>query len=278
MALINSLSSGVAALDAFTDGLNVIGNNIANVNTTGYKSANTTYADSFSDTLQASSAASGTAAMQIGTGVQVAGINTDFTQGSTVQTGNITDLAVSGNGYFIVNDATSGANYATRDGSFSFNASGILVNPLGYQVLDSAGAPVSIANCTDAAGDTIAYADTSSVSIGTDGTVTAYDSAGMAYPGQKVGLMMVTNQANLLKKGDNLYDFSATGATLAANLGTAGTVGAGSILSGRLEQSNVDLTQQFADMITTQRSFQAASRIVTVSDSILEEIVNLKRS
>ena len=87
----------------------------------------------------------------------------------------------------------------------------------------------------------------------------------------------MTSQSKLLKQGNNLYDFSSTGATLANDLGVAGTGSLGHIQSGRLEQSNVDLTEQFTDMITTQRSFQAASRLVTVSDTILEDIVSLKR-
>jgi flagellar hook protein FlgE len=216
--------------------------------------------------------------MQVGTGVQVAGINTDFTQGTTVETGSPSNLAISGNGYFVVADSANGSNYATRDGTFSFDASGNLINAQGYQVLDSTGVAVSIANLKDSGGNSIAFANTTSATIDPDGTVTAYDSAGTAYTGQSVGLLTVANQSNLLKQGNNLFDFSASGATLAANLGKAGTGSLGKVQSGRIEQSNVDLTAQFADMITTQRSFQAASRLVTISDTILDDIVNMKRS
>jgi flagellar hook protein FlgE len=278
MSLINSLSSSVSALKAFTEGLDVIGNNISNIDTTAYKAAKTSYSDSFSDTLRASSAGSDIPAMQVGTGVQVSGINTDFTQGTTVETGNAANLAISGNGYFVVQDTSSGANYATRDGSFGFDANGKLVNAQGYQVLDSAGASVSLLNCKDSTGTAITVGNATSVTIDPDGTVTAYDSAGTVYTGQKVGLLGVTNQSGLLKQGNNLYDFSATGATLAANMGASGTASLGTMQSGRLEQSNVDLTTQFADMITTQRSFEAASRLVTISDTILDDIVNMKRS
>ena len=277
MSLINTLSSGVSALRTFTEGLNVIGNNISNINTTAYKASKTSYSDSFSDTLQASSPGSSTAAIQIGSGVQIAGVNINFGQGSTVETGNTTDLAISGSGYFVVRDAANGSNFASRDGTFRFDTNGNLINTQGYQVLDSAGAAVSIANCRDPLGNAITFANTSSVTIGTDGTLTAYDAAGTGYAGQKVGLLTVTSQSKLLKQGNNLYDFSSTGATLANDLGVAGTGSLGHIQSGRLEQSNVDLTEQFTDMITTQRSFQAASRLVTVSDTILEDIVSLKR-
>jgi flagellar hook protein FlgE len=276
MSLISSLDSGISALDSFNTGLQVIGNNIANINTTAFKSSSASYANSFSDTLQAASPSSDTAAMQIGTGVQVAGINTNFTQGSLAQTGVDTNLAVSGNGYFVVQNSSTATNYATRDGTFTFDSSGNLVNPEGYKVLDSTGAAVSISNCVSAAGTAMTYANMTSATIGTDGTVTAYDSAGTAYTGQKVGLMNVPSQAKLMSKGNNLYDFSATGATLGGNLGTPNTGGLGSVESGQLEQSNVDLTTQFGDMITAQRTFEAASRIVTVSDGILNTIVNMK--
>jgi flagellar hook protein FlgE len=276
MALINSLTSGISALDSFQQGLGVIGNNIANVNTTSFKAGSISYANSFSNTLQAATPGTDTQAMQVGTGVQVAGINTDFTQGTMVQTGNVTDLAVSGNGYFVVKNPSNSATSATRDGSFSFNSSGNLIDAQGDQVLDSTGAAVSISNCKSAAGGSITYGNTSSVTIGTDGTVTAYDASGTAYTGQKVGLLSVTNQSKLMSLGNNLYDFSATGATLAANLGAASSGGLGSVQSGRLEQSNVDLTTQFGDMITAQRSFEAASRVITVSDTVLNTIVNLK--
>jgi flagellar hook protein FlgE len=221
MALINSLTSGISALDSFQQGLGVIGNNIANVNTTSFKAGSISYANSFSNTLQAATPGTDTQAMQVGTGVQVAGINTDFTQGTMVQTGNVTDLAVSGNGYFVVKNPSNSATSATRDGSFSFNSSGNLIDAQGDQVLDSTGAAVSISNCKSAAGGSITYGNTSSVTIGTDGTVTAYDASGTAYTGQKVGLLSVTNQSKLMSLGNNLYDFSATGATLAANLGAA---------------------------------------------------------
>ena len=278
MPLINCLTSGVSALDSFSEGLQVIGNNIANINTTAFKSGDATYADSFSNTLRAASPGSDTGAMQIGTGVQVSGINTNFTQGSLVQTGSVTDLAVSGNGYFVVQDPANSATFATRDGSFHFNTAGDLINLQGSQVLDSTGAAVSIANCRSAAAASITYDNTTSVTIGPDGTVTAYDRAGTAYAGQKVGLLNVTAQSKLLNQGNNLFDFSATGATLAANLGTAGTGSLGKVQSGDIEQSNVDLTAQFGNMITAQRSFQAASRLVTISDTILDDVVNMKRS
>lgn len=267
MALIGTLTSGISALKSFSKGLEVIGNNIANVNTTGYKSSSTSFADTFSNTLRAASA-TGTAAVQIGTGVQIAGVSTNYTQGSLSSTGKNTDLGISGNGYFAVQDP-SGINYATRDGSFHFDPSGDLVNSLGYNVLDVTGTKINVTN----------YDQVSSISIGKDGVVSAfYSDPSLTYTSQTVALMKVPDETKLMKQGNNLYDFSSTGtAPLSAATATPGLTGLGAIQSGTLELSNVDLTEQFSELITTQRSFQAGSRLITISDSVLEDIVNLKR-
>jgi flagellar hook protein FlgE len=259
MALIGTLTSGVSALKTFSKGLEVIGNNIANVNTTGFKSSSASYADTFSNTLDS--------ATQIGTGVQLAGVSTNYTQGSISSTGETTDLAISGNGYFVVQNS-SGVNYATRDGSFSFDDAGNLVTSEGNYVLSASGAKITVPN----------YENVSSVSIGTDGTISAFYSDGTATDtSQQIGLLNVTDQNKLTKVGGNLYDFSSTGVTV-ADLAAAGSGGLGTVQSGSLELSNVDLTEQFSNLITAQRSFQAGSRIITVSDTVLEDVVNLKRS
>ncbi|HVU33725.1 MAG TPA: flagellar hook-basal body complex protein [Opitutaceae bacterium] len=274
MSLLGTLTSGVSALKTFSKSLEVIGNNIANVNTTAYKGSSTNFADTFSNTLQAASTTDG--AVQVGTGVQIAGINTNYTQGSLSSTGKSTDLAISGNGYFLVQDA-SGANYVSRDGSFHFDTNGDLLNSQNMAVLDSTGAKIVVSG-KDAGGATVPYTQLASVSIGSDGAVTAFASDGTATSTQQVGLMSIADESKLMKVGQNMYDFGATGATVATNLGVPGSTGLGKIESGELELSNVDLTEQFSDLITAQRSFQAASRLITVSDSVLDEIVNLKRS
>ncbi|PTX90904.1 flagellar hook-basal body complex protein [Opitutus sp. ER46] len=272
MSLLGTLTSGVSALKTFGKSLEVIGTNISNVNTTAYKGSSANFADTFSNTLRAASTTD--SAVQIGTGVQLAGINTNFTQGSMTSTGSTTDLAVSGNGYFVVQDG-SGVNYATRDGSFHFDNNGFLVNAQGYNVLDSAGAKVQAIGA-DAGGTAVSYADLKSVSIGSDGTLTAFASDGTATASGKVGLLNITDQPKLMKVGNNLFDFGSTGAVV-ADIGVPTSNGLGKIQSGQLELSNVDLTEQFANLITSQRSFQAASRLITVSDTVLEDIVNLKR-
>lgn len=265
MALIGTLTSGVSALTSFSKGLEVIGNNISNVNTTGYKSSTVSYADSFSNTLSA--ATSSTAATQIGTGVQVASIATNYTQGSLNSTDVSTDLGISGEGFFVVQDS-SGNNYATRDGEFHWDSDGYLVNTSGYYVLDNTGAKIQVSDISDM----------TSVTIGSDGVITTIDSSGTSATAQTVGLIKFSDVTKLMKSGGNLYDFSATGADVTSDMTSPGSTGYGTLEAGTLEASNVDLTAQFSELITAQRSFQAGSRLITVSDTVLEDIVNLKRS
>ena len=146
MSLIGTLTSGVSALRTFSKGLEVIGNNIANINTTGYKSSQATFADSFSNTLRASAPSSGTtssqSAIQVGTGVQLSSIQTNYSQGSLNSTGNVTDLGISGKGFFIVQNATSGMQYATRDGQFRPDDNGFLITTGGLRLQGMMGGAV----------------------------------------------------------------------------------------------------------------------------------------
>jgi flagellar hook protein FlgE len=299
MPLISTLTIGVSALRSFSKGLEVIGNNIANVNTTGYKSSRVSFADTFSETLSSSAPSSATSsnesAVQVGTGVQIAGIKTSFTQGSLTSTGNTTDLGVSGNGFFIVQD-TSGSQFATRDGEFRIDDRGYLVTADGYKVQGLTGGTQAAA-VTDAStvgniqvGQNVpAGVQLSSVSIDTGGNVIEYYSDGSSATTNRVLLQNFNDPSALMKQGSNLYTGLSAAGPLSGATGTifgdvtngtndAGTNGLGLIQAGTLEQSNVDLAQQFSDLITIQRSFQAGSRLITVSDTVLEDIVNLKRS
>lgn len=283
MSLIGTLTSGVSALRTFSKGLEVIGNNIANINTTGYKSSQATFSDSFSNTLRGSAPSSGTtssqSAVQVGTGVQLAGIQTNYSQGALNSTGNITDLGISGQGFYIVQDASTGAQFATRDGQFRIDDNGYLITMGGLRVQGMVGAAI---------GDLQIGA---TLPVGTQLQSISFDKAGNLIESYSDGTSATTGQIQL----QNFADTSALmreGSNLFSGLGAAGPLGGGilagsndpnsnglgSIQSGTLESSNVDLTDQFSQLITTQRSFQAGSRLITVSDSVLEDIVNLKRS
>ncbi|HVU25883.1 MAG TPA: flagellar hook-basal body complex protein [Opitutus sp.] len=291
MALIGTLTSGVSALRSFGKGLEVIGNNIANVNTTGYKSSTASFAESFSNTLRSSAPSNGTVSsqsgVQVGTGVELAAITTNFNQGALTTTGNVTDLGISGEGFFIVKDATSSIQFATRDGSFRFDDQGYLVTQSGMRVQGLVGG-----SSTTPLGTTVGDIQVGlslptgtqlqSVSIDKEGNVIEFYSDGTSATTNRVQLQQFNDTSVLMREGANLYSgltaAGPVGGGILAGSNDPGANGLGTVLSGTLEQSNVDLTQQFSDLITAQRSFQAGSRLITVSDTVLEDIVNLKRN
>ena len=288
--LIGTLGSGVSALRTFMKGLEVIGNNIANVNTSGYKSSSAAYSDTFSNILQRSAPSSATAtnteALAVGTGVKLGGISTNLSQGSLQTTGRSSDLGVSGEGYFHVKNSGDGTEFVTRDGSFRWDDQGKLVNSQGYRVQgltgDGLGTVGDITLGTPPVG-----AELQSVSFDKNGNVIEFYSDGSSATTNQVLLQNFTDQSALVKEGSNLFSgmlaagpVGAASGSFAFQVGTGNAPGAnglGSIQSGTVELSNVDLTEQFSSLITTQRSFQAGSRLITVSDTILEDIVNLKR-
>jgi flagellar hook protein FlgE len=289
MSLIGTLTSGVSAMRSFTKALEVIGNNVSNVNTVGFKGSTVSFADSFSNTLRSSAPSSGTSsnqsATQVGTGVRLSQIGTRFTQGALSTTGLNTDLGVSGNGFFLVSNPADGQVFASRAGNFRIDDNGYLVTYQGYRVQGATGGTSS---ATPSAfgdiqlGTPPTGTELTSFSISAAGNLTEFYSDGTSVTTNQVLLQAYSDPSALIKSGDNLFTgFSAAG-IIGANPPTAagnapGGNGLGSIQAGTLELANVDLTEEFANMITTQRSFQASSRLVTVSDQVLEEIVNLKR-
>lgn len=284
------MGSGVSALRTFMKGLEVIGNNIANVNTTGFKASSASYADSFSNILQRSAPSSGgassTPVVEVGTGVSLAGISADYTQGSLSSTGKDTDLGISGNGFFIVKNPVDNTTlYATRAGDFRWDDQGYLINTQGLRVQGLTDGSTTTTPAGSTVGDIKldtppAGTQLQSVSIDKLGNVTEFYSDGTSKTTNQVLLQNFKDLAALVKEGNNLYSGMDAAGPATATLGATnapGTNGLGTIQSGTLELSNVDLTDQFAELITTQRSFQAGSRLITVSDSVLEDIVNLKR-
>jgi flagellar hook protein FlgE len=286
MSLIGTLTSGVSAMRSFTKGLEVIGNNISNVNTVGYKSSQASYSDSFSNTLRGSAPSAGAtpnmASTQVGTGVQISGITSNYGQGGLTTTGVSSDLGISGNGFFRVVNSVDGQEYASRAGNFRFDDQGYMVTTEGYRVQGLTGTPPTTVGDIRLSQTPPTGTQLQSYSIDRLGNVVEFYSDGTSVTTNRLLLQSYTDPSALQKVGNNLYTgFSAAGAVggvalTAANNGP-GENGLGTIESGTLELSNVDLTEQFANMITTQRSFQASARLVTVSDSVLEDIVNLKR-
>ena len=297
--------SGISGLKNFQTKLDVIGNNISNVNTYGFKKGRTVFKDLISQTTSGASGATNTRggvnAKQVGLGSQLSTIDTIQSGGSLQSTGNTLDLAISGDGFFAVGDGTGTAGAPTgfskiqytRAGNFYMDKSGYLVNGDGKYVYgySSTATPNQLAN----AAPPVAYTagavpgtqpganqqplkiptDAQSMSIGQDGTVTYVDSAGSLRWAGQLTITKFPNSSGLTKVGGNYFEGSAnSGDPL---YGTATTSGMGSVNSGFLEMSNVDLSEEFTDMIVAQRGFQANTRIITTSDSILEELINLKR-
>jgi flagellar hook protein FlgE len=411
--MLRAMNAAVSGLLAHEEMLDVIGNNIANVDTTGFKSSDVDFASVLSQTVQGATAptsnSGGTNAAQIGLGVEVAGVSTDFTQGADEQTGVSTDLAIEGNGFFV--GSMGGGQVYTRDGSLSFDGSGDLVNPEGAimqgwmagangqintngpltnlviptgqsiapvatqnvviggnlptspavnaqgtdtidtsinvynaqgtaipttfaftytqgangaagtwsaQAQDAQGNPIGSAqplvfdpsgNLTSPTNysitigtqnininfasqgqalvnyggsatvsavsqDGAATGTLESVAVGNDGVITGTFTNGQSQTLGQVAVASFSNPSGLTNSGGSLYNATANSGT--AQIGAAGSGGRGSISSGVLEGSNVDLSQAFSDLIVAQRGFEANSQVISTADQILGDLINMK--
>ena len=205
----------------------------------------------------------------------------NFSQGALNSTGNVYDLGISGNGFFIVKDAATGAEYATRDGQFRKDDAGFLVTQGGMRVQGLTGVGLGTVGDIQVGTSLPVGAELASVSFDTSGNVVESYSDGTTATTARIQLQNFSDPSALMKEGSNLYTglvaAGPVGGGILAGSNDPGTSGLGRIQSGTLESSNVDLTQQFSELITTQRSFQAGARLITVSDTVLEDIVNLKR-
>lgn len=269
--MLRSLYSGVSGLRGFQTKLDVIGNNIANVNTVGYKKSRVTFQDLMSQTTQGAMGPTanrgGVNPMQVGTGSTLSSIDVIHTQGFRETTNNPLDLQIEGDGYFIV-DTPNGTAY-TRAGNLYLDHEGYLVNANGYFVLSEAEERIQFFENDDDRPQ--------SISVEKDGTIIIVnqDNQTIELQGGPIGLAVFSNPAGLEKMGENLYRATENSGEPTVTQPENNT--AGSLISGALEMSNVDLAEEFTEMITAQRGFQANTRIITTSDEILQELVNLKR-
>ncbi|MGY1606462.1 MULTISPECIES: flagellar hook protein FlgE [unclassified Geodermatophilus] len=411
--MLRSMFSAISGLRAHQTKLDVTGNNIANVNTVGYKSSQTVFEDTLSQVIRNGSAPTdqtgGTNPAQVGLGVKVAGITTNFGQGSTQNTGRSTDFMISGDGFFVTRAGNE--NLYTRAGSFDYDGAGNLVTPDGAQlqgwmadggrvdtngalgpltipfgqvmpptptrtgtisgnlstssVAYSAGPPVveatavqtqvtaydslgtahqialtftktganqwdvaaseggtpigapqrmtfspstgqpltgstftvpvaganwpggiavDLSGMTEFGGKTAltpsgvdgnAMGTLQSISLSGDGTIMGVYSNSLREPIGKLALATFANPGGLSKAGNTSYRVGDNSGQ--AVIGEAGTGGRGSLTAGALEMSNVDLAEEFTGLIVAQRGFQANSRVITSSDEVLQDLVNLKR-
>ena len=348
--MMRSLYSGISGLKNHQTRMDVIGNNIANVNTVGYKTSRTVFQDIFSQTMSGGMANNinagigGTNPIQIGLGIRLSSIDVLHTRSAFQSTGVPFDMMINGDGFFVtgvINDAgvayaldkiDNGETYAiegrdyydllyTRAGNFKLDDEGYLTTSdgryvLGYtaDVIFEEGDPTADPSVPDLFWfdkDSIEPVDPNMLSrirLNIDestllrddtGTPIAAVPPGTIFPGQLLGfsvgqdgsvsvllngeyqtvarlaVAMFSNDGGLMKQGNSFYaeTKSSGSAVITAPLQD----GSGEIMGGGLEMSNVDLAAEFTDMIVTQRGFQANSRVITVSDTLLEELVNLKR-
>jgi flagellar hook protein FlgE len=282
--MLRSMFSAVSGLRSHQTMMDVTGNNVANVNTAGYKASRTTFQETLTQLVRGGNAGAqgqgGINPMQLGLGAQVASTDIVNTQGASQATGRPTDLAIQGNGFFLVQ--ANGEQFLTRAGAFDLDSNGNLVNPLGAALQGfMLGAPVA-ADTFDAAmlpGDPttvqIAVEEYTDIAIGGDGTITGRDGDGELFVLGRVALARVPNAGGLERAGNGLYrDNPAAGGLI---VGAPGGAGLGSLQAGTLEMSNVDMAQEFTNLILAQRGFQANARTISTSDELLQELVNLKR-
>lgn len=305
--MIRSMQSAIAGLKSHQTKMDVIGNNIANVNTWGFKSKSSNFADAMYQNYITGAAGNATAGnlggintSQIGYGANVNSISVNATTGTPSYTGRAFDCMVDGPAYFIVGPYTPNVDVGnlagqgislSRVGIFKMDNNGYLVDDKGnyvygyvngtvdgdgnVDVTDDPGTALAPINLTqgiiNGGHEDITYA---SMSIGTDGIITVVDEDSIPHVVGKIAVAMVENTEGLEQSGGYTYN-------IGDNAGVVTVLGAndatGEILSGYLEMSNVDLATEMSYMITTQRGYQANTRMITVSDEMLEELVNMKR-
>lgn len=281
--MLRSLYSGVSGMRSFQTKMDVIANNIANVNTTGFKAGRANFQDMLSQTTSNAQGPTtrglgGINAQQVGLGVRVGAIDTIMTGGPLQPTNRALDFAIEGSGFFIVSGDEGVTTSYTRDGSFYTDYEGNIVNAGGMKIMgypkgvESGGLnslkPLKIP-------DTHGNAKLDEFTIDSSGKVTALYSDGEKVEIGTIATANFNNPEGLEKAGNNLYVESNNSGE--AQIAMAGADGHGYIRQGFLEMSNVDLANEFTEMIVTSRAYQANSRSITTSDEMLQELINLKR-
>ncbi len=261
MQSLYTASTGMLAMQTQID---TTANNIANVNTIGFKKSRAEFADlmyrvmEYAGTSTSDTTKSPTG-IEVGLGVRPTAVNKIFSEGSLKQTGNQLDLAITGKGFFKL-ELPDGTQVYTKNGAFKVDQNGTIVNSDGYTLIPQIVIPPNATN----------------ISIGTDGTVTVIQ------PGQvqatQIGQIQTTafiNPAGLHSMGSNLYlETDASGQPVE---GVPGIDGLGTLRQGFVELSNVELVVELTDLITGQRAYDANSKIITTSDQMLQTTNNLKR-
>ena len=258
----DSLRTSASGMMAQQRMIDVIANNLANVNTTGFKRSRADFQDLFYQTLWAAGSATGEGAkvptgIQIGMGVRPAAVQKVFTSGDFKPTNNALDIAIEGDGFFSV-ILPDGSTAYTRDGSLKLDDQGRLVNSDGYALEPEIAIP----------------ANTEIITIGPDGTVTVTGQTDPVQAG-RLQLSRFANPAGLSAEGHNL--FVPTAASGAAVTGNPGSEGLGRIAQNILEMSNVSIVEEMVAMIVAQRAYETNSKAIQAADEMLQMANQLRR-
>lgn len=260
--MIRSLWIAKTGLDAQQTQMDVVANNLANVNTNGFKRSRAVFEDLLYQTIRQPGAQSSQqtqvpSGLQIGTGVRPAAAERIQTQGNLQQTGNQLDVAIQGSGFFQVL-MPDGTTAYTRDGAFQSNSQGQLVTANGFPIQPALTIP---ANAT-------------TVTIGTDGVVSVTQ-PGVAAPVQVGSMQLATfiNPAGLQSLGSNLFQETASSGT--PNTSVPGTNGTGTLNQSYVETSNVNVVEEMVNMIQTQRAYEINSKAITASDQMLQKLTQM---
>ncbi len=262
--MIRSLFTSATGMLAQQLNLDVIANNLANVNTAGFKKSKADFQDLMYQIIEepgTSTAQQGLSptGIQVGLGVKPAAVSKIFSQGYFESTSNPLDVAIEGDGFFQITLPNGDTAY-TRSGAFKLDSSGIMTNSDGYQLSPSITIPP----------------DTLKITIADDGTVSVLQPGSNA--STQVGQIQVArfqNPAGLRSKGKNLYE--ETESSGSATLGTPGENGIGTLAQGFLENSNVSVVEEIVQMVTSQRAYEANSKVIQSADQMLSQAINVKR-
>lgn len=261
-------SSGMKATQLYMD---TISNNLSNVNTSGFKKTRVDFEDLIYQTLQEpgsihENGVSKPTGIQVGLGVAPVSTTKIFTQGNMLATGKLTDVAIQGEGFFKIR-TPDGATKYSRDGSFSISGDGYMVNGQGYPVEPPIQIPTNMTNVSNGG-----------IQIGETGLVQlSYKDADGKDVQENIGQIELTrfiNPSGLKSSGGNLYDWSEAAGE--AMTGNAGENGVGTLRSGYLEASNVQMVEEMVSMIIAQRAYEINSKSITTSDSMMQTANQLK--
>ena len=262
--MIRSLWTSATGMQAQELNIDVISNNLANVNTSGFKKSRAEFQDLLYESMRPAGAASSEdtvipTGIQLGHGTRPVAVQKVFTQGDFQNTSNELDWAIEGDGFFQI-ELPNGETSYSRSGEFKLDADGRIVNPDGFPLLPQLTVPT----------------DTVSISVGMDGTVSVIQ-AGDSTPSEigSIQLARFVNPAGLRSLGKNLLvPTEASGDEIT---GTPGENGLGTIAQGFLEMSNVSVVDEMVSMITAQRAYETNSKVIQTSDDMLQMANNLKR-